>query len=152
MRMKGLLVIAAAAVVAGAYLAGYWPERRVRIAAQAEVGALETRLATAEARVRVGELLGRALTLKEVVMRQNYGQGLELSSPFFDAVRAETARPASSGLTDGLNEVLAMRDGVTAALAKADPQVVDTLHGIELRLRRALGYPLPPDPASNPRR
>ena len=151
MRVKGLLVIAAAAVLAGAYLTGYWPERRVRIASQTEVGALETRLATAEARIRVGEILGRALTLKEVVMRQNYGQGLELSSPFFDAVRVETARPASSELTDGLNEVLAMRDGVTAALAKADPQVVETLHGIELRLRRALGYPLPPDPTSSPR-
>jgi len=38
-----------------------------------------------------------------------------------------------------------MRDGVTAALAKADPAVVEALHGIELRLRRALGYALPPD-------
>ena len=75
MRVKGLLVIAAAAVLAGAYLTGYWPERRVRIASQTEVGALETRLATAEARIRVGEILGRALTLKEVVMRQNYGAG-----------------------------------------------------------------------------
>lgn len=150
MRTKGLIAIAAAAVIGGAYWAGYLPERRVRIAVEAEVGALQTRLATAEARVRLGELLGQALTVKEVAMRQNYGQALELSTPFFDAVRAETARAADAGLRDGLNEVLAMRDEVTAALAKADPTVVESLHGIELRLRRALGYALPPEPASSP--
>lgn len=49
-------------------------------------------------------------------MRQNYGQALELSSPFFDAVRAEIARSPDSELADGLNQVLAVRDGVTAAL------------------------------------
>ena len=84
-------------------------------------------------------------------MRQNYRQALERSTPFFDAVRAETARAADAGLRDGLSEVLALRDAVTAGLAKADPTVVDTLHGIELRLRRALGYALPPEPASSPR-
>jgi hypothetical protein len=151
MRTKGVIAILAAAVIAGAYLTGYLPERRVRIAAEAEVGALQTRLATAEARVQVGELLGQALTVKEVAMRQNYGQALELSSPFFDAVGTEMARSAGSGLGDGLNQVLAMRDGVTAALAKADSNVVETLHGIELRLRRTLGYALPPEAASSPR-
>jgi hypothetical protein len=89
--------------------------------------------------------------MKEVAMRQNYGQARELSSVFFDAVRAETARSADSGLVDSLNQVLAMRDEVTATLAKADPAVVETLHGIEVRLRRALGYALPPEPASVPR-
>jgi hypothetical protein len=84
-------------------------------------------------------------------MRQNYGQALDLSSPFFDAVRAEATGSPDSGLRDGLNEVLAMRDGVTAALAKADPTVIETLHGIELRLRRALGYAVPPESASSPR-
>lgn len=143
MRAKGLIALAAAAVIGGAYLAGYLPERRGRIAVEAEIGALRPRLAAAEARVRTGELLGQALTLKEVAMRQNYGQALELSTSFFDAVRAELARPGESGLADGLNEVLTMRDGVTAALAKADPTVLETLQRVELRLRRALGYALP---------
>lgn len=151
MRTKGVMAIAAAAAIAGAYLTGYVPERRVRIAAEAEVEALQTRLATAEARVRVGALLGQALTVKEVAMRQNYGQALELSSPLFDAVGTEMAKSAGSGLVDGLNQVRGMRDGVTAALAKADPTVVETLHDIELRLRRALGYAVPPQTASSPR-
>lgn len=147
MRKTGLIITTAGVVIAGAYLAGYLPESRGRIAAEAEVGELQMRLAAAEGRVRVGELLGQALTLKEVAKRQDYGQALDLSSPFFDAVRAEAARSPDSGSRTGLNEVLAMRDAVTAALAKADPTVIETLHGIELRLRRALGYALPPESA-----
>jgi hypothetical protein len=143
---KALAVLAAAILVGGAYVAGYVPERRVRIAAEAEAEALRTRLAASEARVRVGELLGRALTLKDVAIRQDYGRALELSSQFFDAVRTESPR-SDVGPPDGLNEILSLRDRVTAALAKADPAVVDTLHDVELRLRRLLGYGLPAESA-----
>ena len=86
------------------------------------------------------------LTVKEVTMRQNYGLALEHSSRFFDAVRTEAAATLDPGLRDGLNEVLGKRDSVTAALAKADASVIGILHAIELRLRRALGYTLPPEP------
>ena len=151
MRTKAVIAIAAVAVFAGGYLTGYWPERRVRIAAEAETAALQSRLAAAEARLRVGALLGQALTLKEVAMRHNYGQALELSPSFFNAVRDEPARSVSGELSTLLNEVLTMRDAVTAALAKADPSVVEALHRIELRLRRALGYPPPPESVSSPR-
>jgi len=146
MRTLGLVLSAAAIAVGAAYWAGYAPERRARLAAEAENGTLQVQLTTAESRIRLGELLGRALTLKDVALRQNYGQALELSTPFFDAVRAETASVADAGLRDGLNQVLAMRDAVTAALARADPTVVETLYGIELQLRRALGFTLPPEP------
>lgn len=38
MRKTGLIITTAAVVIAGAYLAGYLPESRGRIAAEAEVG------------------------------------------------------------------------------------------------------------------
>jgi hypothetical protein len=98
MRTKGLVALAAAVVIGGAYVAGYLTEHRARTTAEARAGALETRLAAAEARVRTSELLGRALTLKEVAMRQNYGQALEFSTPFFDAVSTERARSSDAGL------------------------------------------------------
>lgn len=149
--MKILLAaIAVVAVITAAYFAGYLPERRQRAAAESEVGALRSRLAVAEARVRTGELVGQVLTVKEAAMRQNYGQALELSSSFFDAVRAEAATTPDSRLRDGLNEVLAKRDLVTAALAKGDPTVSETLHSLELGLRRALGYAISPEPAPTP--
>lgn len=150
MRMKSLVALGAAVVIGGAYVAGYLTERRARTTAEARVAALETRLAVAEARVRTSELLGLALTLKEVAMRQNYGQALDLSTSFFDAVSNESARSSDAGLRDGLNQVLTFRDRVTAALATADPTVADTVHTIELHLRRALGYPLPPEPGLTP--
>jgi hypothetical protein len=139
MRKAGIVAAVAVVVVAGAYLAGYLPERRARIAGERELTAIREELLAAQQRVRLNELLGRALMLKEAAQRQNYGQALELSSTFFDAVLAERKRAG-----DGeLDEILAMRDGVTAALAKADPATVDTLHRVEVRLRQALAYQVP---------
>ena len=151
MRTRGFIAIAVVAAVAAAYVVGYSPEHRARVAAEEEADALRARLDTAERQVRAGELLGQALTLKEVAIRQNYGQALELSSSFFNAVRIEEARSSGGQLGGTLTEILAMRDAVTAALAKADPTVSDTLHGVELRLRQALGYALPPESAPSPR-
>jgi len=148
MRTKGLIAIVVAVAIAGAYLAGYLSERTTRVAAEEAAATFQSKLAAAEARVRTGELLGQALTLKEVTMRQNYGQALDLSPAFFEAVRAEEAKSPEKGLRDGLNEILAKRDAVTAALATADPAVLETLRSIELGLRRALGYPPPPEPAA----
>jgi hypothetical protein len=94
----------------------------------------------------MGRLLGHVLTIRETVMRQNYGSAQELSSAFFDSVRVEAAAPAPNEFAAVLNEVLSQRDAVTAALTKADPEVGKVLHAIEVRFRRALGYSLPPEP------
>lgn len=141
------IVAVAVLLLGGAFLVGYVPERRLRIAAEERARSSQSQLAAAEARVRLGELLGQLLTVKEVTMRQNYGQAQELSSSFFDRVRAEAAETRESTFRDALNEILARRDAVTAGLTKADPAVVETLDTIALGLRRALGYRLPPEPA-----
>jgi hypothetical protein len=141
MRRAGIVAAVVAVVAVASFLAGYLPQRGGRIAAQQELTAIRQELSASQQRVRIGELLGRALMLKEAAQRQNYGQALELSSAFFDAVLAETKRAEVA--PEALAEVLAMRDTVTAALAKADPAVVDSLHRIELRLRQALGYSVP---------
>ena len=142
MRRAGIVAVVAAVVVVGAYLAGYLPERRARVAGERELTTVREELSAAQQRVRLAELLGRALMLKEAAQRQNYGQALELSSAFFDAVLAEMKR-SGEGERARLAEILAMRDGVTAALAKADPAIVDSLHRVEVHLRQALGYPVP---------
>jgi type II secretory pathway pseudopilin PulG len=149
MRTK-LLVAVAVVLVGGAFLFGYLPQRTRRATAEAQSALLQERLTAAEARVRAGELLGQVLTVKEVAMRQNYGLASERSSAFFDAVRTEVPITPHSALRDAMNEVLAQRDIVTAALAKGEPSVVETLHDIELRLRRALGLSMPPEPVSTP--
>jgi hypothetical protein len=88
------------------------------------------------------------LAINEVVMRQNYGQAQELSSAFFDEVRAEAAATSMDEFRSVLQDVLSRRDSVTALLTKADPSVRDVLHTIEVQIRRVLGYSLPQDPAA----
>ena len=147
MRWKRIVTIVVVVLMGGAYVAGYLPEHRLRTEADTRARMLEERLAAAEARTRMGELLGEVLTVREVTTRQNYGQAQELSSSFFDRVRSEAAMTPDSTFRDALNEILARRDSVTAALTKAELGVTETLHTVELRLRRTLGYPLPPEPA-----
>lgn len=142
--------VAALVLLVGAYLLGYWPQSRARASAEERSRVLEGRLAAAQARIRGGELLGQALTLKEVTQDRNYGLAQELSSKFFDAVRGEATTITDNGLRDALDDVLASRDRVTAALAKSDPAVADMLHDVELRLRRALNFVMPPGAAPTP--
>ena len=141
--------IAAVAIVlaAGLYLAGYLPEHNQRVRAGAELQTVRADLSAAERRERVGRLLGQVLMLKELTARADYGQALRESSRFFDAVREETQSTSDGAVAKSdLIEVLAKRDAVTAALAKADPAVTATLTAAEHLLRRSLGYPVPAEP------
>jgi hypothetical protein len=158
-RIRFIVAGAVVVAIAAAYLAGYLPERASRVESEAQVAAVreqvaavQDKLEAAEARVRAGDLLGHLLLLEEAAKQQDYGQALALSTPFFDAVRREAATTPRPELREGLNEALAMRDGVTAALAKGDATVVDTLRAIELRLRRALGYAVPAEASTSPER
>jgi hypothetical protein len=96
----------------------------------------------------MGQLLGQVLAVREAVVRQNYGEAQELSSAFFDSVRKEAAVTPLDEFRSVLNEVLSRRDSVIASLAKADPGILDVLRTIEVQIRRALGYPLPQEPAA----
>lgn len=150
MRKVLTFILFAAVLVAAAYVAGYWPQRRRASELDAEKAALQQRLDAAEARVRVGLLLGELLTLEEVAREMNYGQARGLSSPFFDRVAAEAGRSTDLSLRQALESVLALRDRVTVALTQGDPAAVAHLGEAERRLRMALGYPVPPTPAATP--
>jgi hypothetical protein len=142
---KTLVLLAlAAGVVLAAYVAGYWPQRQRLQQLEAEKTLLQQRADAAEARLRVGALLGELLTLKETVQEMNYGQARGLSSPFFERVRAEAGRTADPALKPVLESVLAARDQVTVALTQGDPSSLTHLREAERRLRLALGYPAPP--------
>jgi hypothetical protein len=145
---KRVVIGFVAIVVLLAYLAGHVPEREQHVAAAAEAHALREKLTVAQARVRTGELLGQVITLGEVAQRRDFGQALDLSSAFFDAVRTEAATSPDPGLRQNLNAILSNRDAVTAGLARGEQTVCEILHGIELQLRGTLGYATPPQPAS----
>jgi hypothetical protein len=79
MSWKRIGAVAALVAIGAAFLAGFLPERRLRLAAEQQSRTVEERLADAETRIRIGQLLGDVLMLKEVTLRQNYGQAQEFS-------------------------------------------------------------------------
>jgi hypothetical protein len=58
MPWKRVIAVAVILLLGAAFLAGYVPERRLRMAAEEQARLAQNRLAAAEARVRFGELLG----------------------------------------------------------------------------------------------
>lgn len=143
---KFLLVVVA--LVAAAYVAGFWPQRERISVLQAENVTLQQRVEAAEARVRAGVLLGEMLTLREIVQDMNYGQARSLSSPFFEHVRSEAGRTTDAAVRPALESILALRDPVTVALTQGDAAALGHLRESERRLRQALGYPPPPAAAA----
>jgi hypothetical protein len=134
-------------VLAGlAYLVGYWPEHQRRQALEGQVTSLQVQLAEAQARVRLGGLLGQLLAAEDAVSAQNYGQAQVLSSKLFDAVRAEATRTAAGSFKDALEKIAGMRDQVTASLTRGDPQALTLLRDAETLVRDALGFPHPATP------
>jgi len=141
--MRKFLAFLVIVLVGLAYLAGYWPEHQRRVALDKEVTRLQVELAEAQARVRLGGLLGQLLAAEDAVSAQNYGQAQALSSKFFDAVRAEATRTVDGSFKDALEKVASMRDPVTASLTRGDPQALTQLREAETLVRNALGFPHP---------
>lgn len=144
--MKRLLVGGGVLVIALAYLAGFWPERRKLTDARAEIQMLQDRLGASEGRVRLAAVLGELLRLSDAITAKNFGEAATLSSSFFDSVQAELARTDESAVKEALEAVLRSRDAVTTAIAQTDSSLAATLDEHERRLRQALGYPVAPVP------
>jgi len=138
------------AVVCGlvGFAIGYWNQLEGRKAAEAALAeatrqaeTLRGQLAKGTDRANLGDLLARYLVVKDTVEASNYGRAQELSTAWFDAVRAESQRTSSAEFRKGLETALSFRDQATAALAKADAGALARLTGIEDAVRSALGYP-----------
>lgn len=139
--MRRLVIGIGVLLVVAAYVAGYWPAERRAAALQVDVDTLRGQLATAEAQVRLGALLGQLLAATDAVEANNYGHAQQLSSAFFDAVRAEAALTPEARFKAVLDATLQVRDRVTAGLTRTERPTLDLLRDAELRLRDALGYP-----------
>jgi sensor domain CHASE-containing protein len=114
-------------VIGIAYIAGYWPQHKLRQASEQEAQQLRQQLDRSQALMRIAWLENQLLVVIEETGAQNYGTARELSKQFFDGVREQQNRsndPAAQAL---LQEVLETRDLVTSGLAQADSSVVDSL-------------------------
>jgi hypothetical protein len=144
------VVVVLVLVGVGAFAGGYWPQRQARTLAEREAAEAKQQLslsradlARVQARDRRGRLLGQLLAIRDAVASRNFGEARVLSTPFFDGARDESAAEADTKVRAALDEILAHRDAVTAALARGEASVREVLVTIETELRRSLDYPVP---------
>jgi hypothetical protein len=140
--MKRAIPLGILVVIGLAYIAGYWPQHRRLTDAQAQLRETQNRLAVAEDQIRLGGLLGELLRLSDSLAANNFGDAASLSSSLFDSVRLEASRIGKPDVTSTLQTILATRDQVTTAIARADASVSTILEQQERALRLALGYPV----------
>ena len=143
--MKGAIAGGAILLLVIAYLAGYWPQHSQLTEAQSRIAALETRVADAEDRIRLGEVLGKLLRLREALATQNFGQAGSLSSSFFDSVRDEALRTKQASVKQLLDTLQKSRDPVTTSIARAEGGALAVIDTQAVTLRQALGYPVAAD-------
>jgi hypothetical protein len=126
-------------LVAVAYVAGGWAERRNCAPVQARLAEAEARLVRADEQAHIAGIMADLMRLRDEVAQQNYGQARELSTPFFDDVRAAGARAHDAQVRQALDSLLAQRDPVTEALAQGDAAALALLQNAAAPLRNVLG-------------
>jgi len=137
--MKVLTVLLiAVALIAAAYLAGYWPQHQRVLSLDEDLHLANSRLAEAQAEIRIYQLENGLLGLMEKTEQKDYGEAQKLSSDFFDRVRSEIPQAMKASLQSLLESTLQKRDAVTAGLTKGDPATLDLLRQILVSFRQTV--------------
>lgn len=145
--MKTPFILLTLSAIVVAFLAGYWPQRQDRLAAEGSLEMATASLERAEARNRLYALQSKLVDLVASVEARNFGDAQGKATLFFDAVRTEATQPDQIQAKGVLEGILAGRDPLTSALTQNDPAARELLHGAMARLRQALGEPPLPVPA-----
>jgi hypothetical protein len=127
--MKNKTVVAAIALIT-VFLVGFVPQY-VKVS-RLENELRQSRQETAGAELR--DLIGFTYVQAS---QKNYGLAAETSSRFFNRVREVANQTQEVNRRKGLEDLLALRDSVTAALAKGDAAVMGDLQQLFLKARQA---------------
>ena len=127
--MKNLSVIAAIGVVV-AFLLGFIPQ-------YVKVQHLESQVQLEEQANAGAELRDLAALAYLQANQKNFGLAAETASRYFDRARAFAGGTTDASARKSIEGVLALRDKVTAELAKGDPAVIGDLQDIFTRTRQA---------------
>ena len=117
--MKNKTIVAAIALIA-VFLVGFVPQYVKANRLEKELRQSRQEAAGAELR----DLIGFAYVQAS---QKNYGLAAETSSRFFSRVREVANQTQDANRRKALEELLALRDSVTAALAKGDAAVMGDL-------------------------
>jgi hypothetical protein len=126
--MKNKTIVAAIALIA-VFLVGFVPQ-------YVKVNRLENELRQSRheaAGAELRDLIGFAYVQAS---QKNYGLAAETSSRFFNRVREVANQTQDANHRKGLEDLLALRDSVTAALAKGDSAVMGDLQQLFVKARQ----------------
>lgn len=126
--MKNKTIVAAIALIA-VFLVGFVPQ-------YVKVNRLENELRQSRqeaAGAGLRDLIGFAYVQAS---QKNYGLAAETSSRFFNRVREVANQTQDANRRKGLEDLLALQDSVTAALAKGDAAVMGDLQQLFVKARQ----------------
>ena len=126
--MKNKTIVAAIALVA-VFLVGFVPQYVKGNRLENELRQSRQEAAGADLR----DLIGFAYVQAS---QKNYGLAAETSSRFFNRVREVANQTQDANRRKGLEDLLALRDSVTAALAKGDAAVMGDLQQLFVKVRQ----------------
>jgi hypothetical protein len=129
--MQKKIIVVAIAVVA-VFLIGFLPEYVKANRLENELR--QSRQENAGAQLR--DLIGLAYVQAN---QKNFGLAAETSSRFFGSAREMTNQVQDATGRKALEDILALRDKVTAELAKGDAAVIGDLQELFVKTRQATG-------------
>jgi hypothetical protein len=126
--MKNKTIVVAIALIT-VFLVGFVPQ-------YVKVNRLENELRQSRQEVAGAELRDLIGFAYVQASQKNYGLAAETSSRFFNRVREVANQTQDANRRKGLEDLLALRDSVTAALAKGDASVMGDLQQLFVKARQ----------------
>ena len=127
--MKNRLLVLGIAVVA-AFLLGFIPQ-------YVKAQRLESELRAAQQTNALAELRDLAALAYVQANQKNYGLATATASRLFNRARELANQASEANAKKNLESILAMRDKVTAELAKGDAAAIGDLQDVFIKIRQA---------------
>ena len=125
-------------LLVGGFLAGFIPEHMKWVRLVDECSSVRKQFDACQSTQQLSQLRNSATMMYLEATRKNYGTSAEYSTRFFQSAQqafTSTSDPAQQSV---LREILAMRDQITADLAKGDPAAVNDIQPILVKLEQGL--------------
>jgi hypothetical protein len=127
-------VIVAGVLLIVAFLAGFLPS-------YSKGKRLENELGEARRENSLAQLRDLACLAYLQAGQKDYGLAAGTSTRFFDRTREEANRTPDPSGRKSLEDLLSVRDQITAKLAKGDPDVLNDLRALLVKTRQATAIP-----------
>jgi ABC-type dipeptide/oligopeptide/nickel transport system permease component len=131
--VKNSIVVVAVLLVV-VFLAGFLPS-------YVKANRLENELRAAGWEHSLAQLRDLASLAYFQASRKDYGLAASTSTQFFDRTREAVNKATDSSIRKPLEDLLSLRDPITAKLAKGDPGVLSDLQALFVKTRQATAIP-----------